>query len=449
MTVYDGMEWPAEAKVFVTLDGERWIDCQLSFFIYSSKVRVTGLTPKISSVNGGIELCVETNADNKTLSYFKNVCVGFQAVSPLGEDIDPEASDNESVSSQKNKGLNPLDLTIGDPELEKSNWVCLDGEIKLNKISLTIPPASFLWAQRPNVPDPLSNEDKNSEKETLFYNIDVSLNSQQFLGTPSSFRYYDLSVEKIEPNNSAIGGSTCITIMGIGFIDSVAKKIKLQNSFGERLIDVKWDKEKRHFFFYTPPISWLCGNNEDPEIEEKLRNEKVTIWLTVSGLEWFKVGEYFYYEPTIEEILPGPDFTDKVHHGEAALANWQNEEPYVDPLIGVPEKEIDKKKIEIEKHHKDGLTEIEEVFRKPGQALYIHGKDFLKVDTIQARCTYQQEGVQDSLSYPCENAVFKNEEKLGIIVPEIEGPPAGVIDITIQLSFNSGQQFSGSHKIKY
>jgi len=53
-----------------------------------------------------------------------------------------------------------------------------------------------------------------------------------------------------------------ITIMGIGFIDSVAKKIKLQNSCGERLIDVKWDKEKRYLFFYTPPVSWLSGNAE-------------------------------------------------------------------------------------------------------------------------------------------------------------------------------------------
>jgi hypothetical protein len=102
------------------------------------------------------------------------------------------------------------------------------------------------------------------------------------------------------PNNSSLGGSTMITIMGIGFIDSVAKKIKLQNSFGERLIDVKWDKEKRFFYFYTPPISWLCGNIElEPELELKLREEKIMIWLTVSGLEWFKVGEYFYYEPEI------------------------------------------------------------------------------------------------------------------------------------------------------
>ena len=47
------------------------------------------------------------------------------------------------------------------------------------------------------------------------------------------------------------------------------------------------------------------------------------------------------------------------------------------------------------------------------------------------------------------DAVWKSPTKIGIIVPEIEGPPAGVQDITVQLSFNDGQQFSGDQIIKY
>ena len=42
LTVYDPIEWPTEAVVYVSLDGQNWISCHMNFFIYSSKIRVTG-----------------------------------------------------------------------------------------------------------------------------------------------------------------------------------------------------------------------------------------------------------------------------------------------------------------------------------------------------------------------------------------------------------------------
>jgi len=112
------------------------------------------------------------------------------------------------------------------------------------------------------------------------------------------------------------------------------------------------------------------------------------------------------------------------------------------------EKDIPKKEAELEKKRQDDVHEIDQVFRKPGQSLYLVGKNYLKSDDMKVRCVYEAEGSNQIMAFPCE-AVYKNKCKIGIIVPEIEGPQPGVIDITMQMSFNNGQQFTGNKKIKY
>jgi len=56
--------------------------------------------------------------------------------------------------------------------------------------------------------------------------VDVSLNGQQFTGLPSSFRFYDIKVERMSPNNDISDGNSTVTIEGNGFVDSDAKKLK-------------------------------------------------------------------------------------------------------------------------------------------------------------------------------------------------------------------------------
>ena len=41
--------------------------------------------------------------------------------------------------------------------------------------------------------------------------------------------------------------------------------------------------------------------------------------------------------------------------------------------------------------------------------------------------------------------VFKNEKKIGVIIPDLDNIPAGIQEIGIEISFN-GQQFSCSKK---
>jgi alpha-tubulin suppressor-like RCC1 family protein len=424
---YETMEWPQKAKVQVTLDDSDWIETDLEYFIYGSKVKVTTITPRFASIEGGIEMVIELLADNKTMKEFRNVSVGFQATNRSAMESN-EAKEEGKKAELKTEALNPVDLAPNSPELERENWVYFDARVEEKKIVLEVPPMSRLIGK------------------SLYYNVDVSLNGQQFLGTPIYFRYYDIHVSKIEPDNTVVSGGTKIKITGYGFIDSNQKKIKLTNSKTERLIDAKWEKDEEYFYFYTPPISWLSGTEEEvtKEMIKEISNEKINIFLTISGKDWISIGQYSFYEPKINLILPGP-IPDKTNTEEAIRANWQKEEAVVNPLEGVAEKDLEKKKVELEKRLKEEINEIENFFRKPHSLVYLEGENFLKNGMIAARCVIKEH------AYPA-NVVFKNHKRLGLEVPLMEGPPEGVHEAQVELSFNGGQQFynPGAHsKIKY
>jgi hypothetical protein len=60
----------------------------------------------------------------------------------------------------------------------------------------------------------------------------VSLNGQQFTGQPSSFRFYDVKITSIAPNNDIIQGGAKVVIAGEGFFDTLNKKIMFETHFG-------------------------------------------------------------------------------------------------------------------------------------------------------------------------------------------------------------------------
>jgi hypothetical protein len=270
--------------------------------------------------------------------------------------------ETSQTRQRSSKISNPVNLEVGSSDLQKLDWKCFNAKVRNGKITFTSPNLNALY---PGI---------------LNYNVDISLNGQQFLGSPSVFRYYDIKVERIYPTITTHEGSTLMTIEGQGLFDTIAKKVRLENSFGSRMIDAKWDKVKNNFFFYTPPISWLAGNEVYDEIPmDKLMSEEVKVSLTINGgVEWIHVGTYIYYEPVIKEIIPGPEPDKKVGIKEIEM-EWENEEPIVDPLVGLAEKEIEKRKQEIEKKKKEDSAEIEFVPRAPMSFLYIKGK-FMQIE---------------------------------------------------------------------
>lgn len=59
---------------------------------------------------------------------------------------------------EKHGPLNPLDLSQNDPELEKENWICVEGIYEKGKISCVIPKLGEF------------------KSDSLQFNVDLSLN---------------------------------------------------------------------------------------------------------------------------------------------------------------------------------------------------------------------------------------------------------------------------------
>jgi hypothetical protein len=81
------------------------------------------------------------------------------------------------------------------------------------------------------------------------------------------------------------------------------------------------------------------------------------------------------------------------------------------------------------------------MFKKAGSYLYIYGKFSKKFD-ISAQFICQNKGKSIK-------AVFKNEKKIGIIVPELEDLPTGIHEVIIEVSFNCHQYSNNRKSFKY
>lgn len=425
-SIYDPSLWPAKAKVSVTLDGESWFDSDITFLVYSSKIKISNINPRFASIEGGLEMCIELITDQNTMKEFSSVSIGFQATELDTRSEAQKAKESEkSFRKEDTKSINPMDIPTSSPELNKPDWVYFEGTVRDKDIIFNVPALT------------------KQKSKSLFYNLDVSLNGQQFLGTPAFFRYYKVTVDRLSPDITVNQGGTMISIFGSGFIDSQQKKLRLSNSRSQRIIDVKWEKDQEYYYFYTPPISWLSSREDDLTNAEmaEIAAEPVKVEITISGKDWIEIGQYSYYEPKLKQLLPGP-VADKTLTEDTIRENWTKPELIVNPLEGLNEKDAEKKRVELEKKLKEDLLEIENVFRKPHALVYIEGEDFLdRGELVMVLLEYKEFATQ-------VHAVFKNSKRLGFKVPVIEGPPEGVHDITVSVSFNGGQNY-GSQTLKF
>eukprot|EP00828_Plagiopyla_frontata_P012276 TRINITY_DN16991_c0_g1_i4.p1 TRINITY_DN16991_c0_g1~~TRINITY_DN16991_c0_g1_i4.p1 ORF type:complete len:357 (-),score=85.13 TRINITY_DN16991_c0_g1_i4:22-1092(-) len=316
--------------------------------------------------------------------------------------------------------LNPLDLSISDPELDKENWLCVNSEIINDQIICTIPKL------------------ENFHPDCLQFNVDISLNGQQFTGFPSSFRFYNIKIKDIYPKNGTNVGGTTVKVQGEGFFDTIYKKIKFISKLGERLIDVAWDKVNKQFNFVCPPLNWLLGSYEPtPEILTKVKEEPAKIYITFNQIEWIFIGDFSYIEPEIEKFLPVPPYDPSLTE-EEKLARWKKPMEEIDPLKGIEnEVELAKKKEELRKQAEIDEADIN-LYRKAGQQLFIIGSNFFQTDPILIQLTSPKKVI-------VVKGVFKNKTKIGFVIPELEELEKGIHEIQVEVSFNQ-QQFSLSQK---
>ena len=96
--------------------------------------------------------------------------------------------------------------------------------------------------------------------------------------------------------------------------------------------------------------------------------------------------------------------------------------------------EIEKKKADLKTIKENEEKEMDLGFKKAGSYLYIIGKHF--INTPELCLSFANGSLRETA-----RAVFKNENRIGVIVPEIFVVPPGIVPITVEVSCD-GQHFS-------
>lgn len=423
--------WPQEIEVQLTFDGINFIPAEEKYFVYSAGIQTISMNPRYASVHGGTKLIIDLNIDDKTAENLDTFTIGFQAKQLIYEggaenqhqdDQDPGTGKSTQRKFVKKEAVNPLSININSPELEKENWICVRGIYHKQKVICTIPRINDLHS------------------DTLFFNVDISLNGQQFSGSPSSFRFYDIQIETISPDGGPSEGGTTVKIIGTGFFDSETKNVKIVSRFGDRLRGLDWNKNEKCYEFKMPPLSWLFGGNSPtPEQEAEVKTEGVNIYLTLNGIEWFDVGTFYFYDADYERIISA-NFDAKLSE-EDRKNLLMREEPEVDPFANCKnEAEVEKKKVELNKIMQQEDDEIKNLFKKAGDFLYLKGQNFIKSPDIVVQFIYENKGTRSKEVY------WKNNKRIAVVIPDIEDLEYNKIyPIRVEISYN-GQDFSTTGK---
>jgi hypothetical protein len=211
---------------------------------------------------------------------------------------DKSSIGNHTISNPEKKesnimihpSVNPMDLNYNDTQqMDKGNWYCAFATYENGLLSCTIPKID------------------NFNQSQTEYNVDVAINGQQFTGFPMIYRFYQITVDRMEPNISLVEGGLTIKILGTGFFDSVAKKARLSSNFGVRYSDLQWDRTDKSLSFTSHPLLWSVNDEEalkslQTNPKELYENYPFDVSITMNNLDWIRVGDYRYVDCKITRL---------------------------------------------------------------------------------------------------------------------------------------------------
>ena len=82
-----------------------------------------------------------------------------------------------------------------------------------------------------------------------------------------------------------------------------------------------WDKKDKFYTFIAPPIIWLLAGKEPTEENiNEVKSNEITVFMTLSGVEWIPIKIFNYCDPEIERIVPAPPFEKDISEDEVLLS---------------------------------------------------------------------------------------------------------------------------------
>ncbi len=94
--------------------------------------------------------------------------------------------------------------------------------------------------------------------------------------------------------------------------------------------------------------------------------------------------------------------------------------------------EVKKREDERAKKTQEEFDESQNVAKRKGVKVFLHGSNFLKTQTLKVKFSHAASGVSKEVS-----AIFKNAKKLGCEIPDMGGEvPVGHHHIIVEVSLN-------------
>ena len=160
---------------------------------------------------------------------------------------------------------------------------------------------------------------------------------------------------------------------------------------GEREVTAEWDKGERCLRTIVPPLTWLWGGEEVPPEKLKRATENpIKVYLTFNNQEWIRGPDFKYHDHEIVRIAYAHTFMGEHPEPEEREKEWTSEVPVETYPEEMTPEEIQKKDEEKQKIVEQETEESQTVPKRKGYRIFIHGKNFLKTDAIEARFTCGQ-----------------------------------------------------------
>jgi hypothetical protein len=242
---------------------------------------------KIRNRKGGLGNNVSRDLEESKISVDENKSIMGMTVNE--KQVSTKYDNKDTISTS----INPMDV-VTDNQLEKANWYCSFATYENTTLVCNIPKID------------------NFSQNQVEYNVDISINGQQFSGYPMIYRFYEIKIEKMFPNVSSIQGGLVSKIIGQGLFDSLTKKAKISSSLGERFSDVQWDRAEKALNLVSNPLFWITSDEDFVKripMNELYENYDFNVSITMNNIDWIEVGKYKYCDPIITKVnnFPFPD----------------------------------------------------------------------------------------------------------------------------------------------
>lgn len=402
----------ADAGVEISLNGETWIETSLSIVIYNCNTRIVELNPRYAHINDKQTLKIQLNHavelrgpyDQEIKVFFLKKHAIKKRMSRFGDEPDslPDANKLPVIAS-----------VMGS--LEDGHIVC----------------------ELPKFSDLKDNADRSSVYTCY---VSATLDGQQLFQACKELVYYSIEDATVSPLCVKFEGGISHEIEAAMIFDSPF--VNLQVVYENQTASLKptFNKEDKVYQFHSPMLTPPVVNQEDAQEGQAVDPPKTIdsieahLKMTLCGNFYQTIGKLCYHNPKLDKLLAQLEKDKHEADDDYRARMVKADDPFsIDETLN--EKEAEKKRKEIEKKMATLEITLKQGVVKTREFIFIRGHNFVLGQNVQVKLTWSE----DLLIVP---GTAKSTELIVFEVPDLRSDQTTVVEVIVDVSFNSKQYTS-------